>query len=502
MGLVHDYARREPENSVLYRVLAEHLEGFLSRVDADPGRAGLPRFVVRELRAYLECGQLSRGFCRVRCTSCGEEILVAFSCKRRGFCPSCCGRRMSDLAAHLVDRVLPEVPIRQWVLSVPFALRYPLAYDAALCRAAKGVFIRAVMGWTKRRAARDGAVGESWTGAVVATQRFDSALRLAPHWHALVLDGAFTELGPGRVPQFVAAAAPTREEMARLVRTIYYRLRALLMRGGVLSDEGQLSLPRFDEPSALDLCQAAAVQGRSALGPDPGAHVARTRKCPDGSPRPPSPLSARWEGFSLEAAVSLRASDRSGLERLCRYLTRPPLATERLSLQADGRVRYRFRRPWRDGTTGIVLHPHELIERLAALVPRPRTHLLTYHGILAPAAGWRSAVVPARAQAGVGEGSAARCVSRSAARAAGVTRASRPRTLWAELLLRVYGRDVLQCPCGGRRSVLTFLSDPAVIAKILSHLGLYQPGGHARARPPPEMEVGAGEEFWGVSARP
>jgi hypothetical protein len=119
MGLVHDYARREPENSVLYRVLAEHLEGFLSRVDADPGRAGLPRFVVRELRAYLECGQLSRGFCRVRCTSCGEEILVAFSCKRRGFCPSCCGRRMSDLAAHLVDRVLPEVPIRQWVLSVP-----------------------------------------------------------------------------------------------------------------------------------------------------------------------------------------------------------------------------------------------------------------------------------------------------------------------------------------------------------------------------------------------
>ena len=144
------------------------------------------------------------------------------------------------------------------------------------------------------------------------------------------------------------------------------------------------------------------------------------------------------------------------------------------------------------------MHPHELIERLAALVPRPRTHLLTYHGILAPAAGWRSAVVPARAQAGVGEGSAARCVSRSAARAAGVTRASRPRTLWAELLLRVYGRDVLQCPCGGRRSVLTFLSDPAVIATILAHLGLDQPGGHARARPPPELEVGAGEEFWGA----
>jgi len=498
MGLVHDHTRREPESSVLYRVLAEHLEGFLIRVDADPGRAGLPRFVVRELRAYLQCGQLSRGFCRVRCTACGKEILVAFSCKRRGFCPSCCGRRMSDLAAHLVDRVLPEVPIRQWVLSVPFALRYPLAYDAALCHAVKGVIIRAVMGWTKRRAASDGAVGDLSTGAVVATQRFDSALRLGPHWHALVLDGAFTGFGPGRVPRFVEAAVPSPEDITRLVRTIYHRLRALLTRRGVLSDDGQLSLPLFDEPSALDQCPAAAVQGRSALGPHPGAHAARTRKCPDGSPRAPSALSARCEGFSLEAGVSLEASDRVGLERLCRYLTRPPLATERLSLQEDDRVRYRFRRPWRDGTTGIVLHPHELIERLAALVPRPRTHLLTYHGVLAPAAGWRSAVVPACEQDGEGEESAARCVSRAAARASGVKRARRPRTLWAELLLRVYGHDVLQCPCGGRRSVLTFLSDPAVIVKILAHLGLDQPGGHARARPPPELEVGAEEEFWGV----
>ncbi|MHC4514102.1 MAG: transposase [Planctomycetota bacterium] len=85
--------------------------------------------------------------------------------------------------------------------------------------------------------------------------------------------------------------------------------------------------------------------------------------------------SNRALGISRGGGVA-QGSDRVGLERLCRYLTRPPLATERLSLQEDGRVRYGFRRPWRDGTTGIVLHPHELIERLAALVPRPRTHLL------------------------------------------------------------------------------------------------------------------------------
>ena len=322
-------------------------------------------------------------------------------------------------------------------------------------------------------------------GVVDGCRGRDAALRFGPTASATLarvgLGWNFTGLGPGRVPQFVVAAPPTREDMARLVRTICYRLRTLLTRRGVLSDDGQLSIPLFDEPSALDLCQAAAVQGRSALGPHPGAPAARTRKCPDGSPRPPSPLSARCEGFSLEAGVSLEVSDREGLERLCRYLTRPPLATERLSLQEDGRVRYRFRRPWRDGTTRIVLHPHELIERLAALVPHPRTHLLTYHGILAPAASWRSAVVPAVEATEEGEESAARCVSRSAARGAGVKRARRPRTLWAELLLRVYGGDVLGCPCGGRRRVLTFLSDPAVIAKILAHLGVFDHSDGSRA---------------------
>lgn len=82
------------------------------------------------------------------------------------------------------------------------------------------------------------------------------------------------------------------------------------------------------------------------------------------------------------------------MERLCRYLTRPPLAVERLSFHGDGRLRYTFRRPWRDGTTAIVLEPDTLIERLAALIPRPGIHLLTYHGILAPAASYRDLVVP------------------------------------------------------------------------------------------------------------
>ena len=80
---------------------------------------GLPQFVEREFREFLTCGVLEHGFARVRCDGCAYEHLVPFSCKGRGFCPSCGGRRMTERAAHLVDGVLPRVPVRQWVLTMP-----------------------------------------------------------------------------------------------------------------------------------------------------------------------------------------------------------------------------------------------------------------------------------------------------------------------------------------------------------------------------------------------
>ena len=103
------YSPRNPEKTVLYRIVAEQLETFLER-QRRRGRP-VPRFVERELRSYLDCGILARGFLRVHCDACGKDRLVAYSCKGRGFCASCCGRRMADTAAHLVDRVFPEAPV-------------------------------------------------------------------------------------------------------------------------------------------------------------------------------------------------------------------------------------------------------------------------------------------------------------------------------------------------------------------------------------------------------
>ena len=102
-------------------VVAEQLETFLTRA-RDRNRPP-PRFVEREFRHFLKCGIFAHGFLRVHCDACGCDRLVPFSCKGRGFCSSCGGRRMADTAAHLVDRVLPQAPVRQWVLSLPFSLR-------------------------------------------------------------------------------------------------------------------------------------------------------------------------------------------------------------------------------------------------------------------------------------------------------------------------------------------------------------------------------------------
>jgi hypothetical protein len=105
------YARRRPEASVLYGVVQSELESFLARAQAR--ERPVPRFVERELRGFLGCGILAHGFVRVHCDACGLDRVVAFACKGRGFCPSCGGRRMADTAAHLVDRVLPAVPVRR-----------------------------------------------------------------------------------------------------------------------------------------------------------------------------------------------------------------------------------------------------------------------------------------------------------------------------------------------------------------------------------------------------
>ena len=101
-------------------------------------------------------------------------------------------------------------------------------------------------------------------------------------------------------------------------------------------------------------------------------------------------------GISLHAGVATSADERSKLERLCRYITRPAVSTKRLSMTRYGRVRYEVKKPWRNGTTHVIFEPLDFIARLVAQVPKPRVNLTRFHGVFAPNSKYRSMVTPAR----------------------------------------------------------------------------------------------------------
>src|SRR3989442_1141458 len=121
---VATYDPRDPSHTVLYKVLADHLETFRASLDADPDAKGLPAYVQHEFYDYLQCGILAHSFLRLGRDTCQKELLLPFSCKRRGFCPSVARRRpLAQTADNLVERVIPWVTTRQWVVSVPMPLR-------------------------------------------------------------------------------------------------------------------------------------------------------------------------------------------------------------------------------------------------------------------------------------------------------------------------------------------------------------------------------------------
>jgi hypothetical protein len=186
------------------------------------------RFIKDEADAFLECGILAHGFLRLRCGECGYEKLLAFSCNRRRSCPSCGARRTSQTAAHLVEHVIPHVPVRQWVLSLPIPRRVLLAGQSEL---AKQVVQRVV---TRHMPAGTGLkADEGQGGAVTLIQRFGSAAKLTIHGYCLVLDEVYRR-GANGAPSFVEAAAPTDNELHAPLQTVITRMMKLLMRRGVL----------------------------------------------------------------------------------------------------------------------------------------------------------------------------------------------------------------------------------------------------------------------------
>ncbi len=316
--------------------------------------------VEEEFPAYLRCGILAFGFARARCGTCGHDFLVAFSCKGRGVCPSCNGRRMAQTAAHLVDHVVPPVPVRQWVISVPKRLRWHLGARPEAVSALTKFFIDEVERLVNAAAGVEVARSKKRTdspriGGISFLHRFGSALNHHVHLHACITDGVFCRTATGdqadsRV-RFIAARPITSDDLTALTERVRRRLIRWYKRRGFL-----------DAEAASDL------------------------------------LSWNPSGFSIDASVRISLDDRDvpsfskSLEHLVRYCARPAFAVERLAVieGRDGkpdRVCYTLPRHKRGQWIGpgrtqkstapdeqgvVTMSPTDLLDRLADLVPPPR----------------------------------------------------------------------------------------------------------------------------------
>ena len=461
------YARHAPERTLLYALVEAHYPDFIARIEAED--RSLPEYVREEFEEYLRCGVLEHGFLRVVCEQCHAERLVAFSCKKRGFCPSCGARRMAESARHLVDEVFGPRPVRQWVLSFPYPLRFLFASKPEAIGPVLGIVHRVIAGWLADQAGIERVSARC--GAVTLIQRFGSALNLNVHFHMLWLDGVYEAHveQPQRKPRLHRTRAPTSAQLTELADRIAHRVCRHLTRKGWLEGEDESVFLSGDAASddGMDALRMSSITYRIATGAQAGRKVVTLQTLP-GDAGLLEVVAGQVGGFSLHAGVAAEAHESHKLEKLCRYITRPAISEKRLSISPQGRVRYELKTPWRNGTTHVEWDAVDFIAKLAALVPPPRAHLTRFHGVFAPNASLRAQLIPS----GRGKRPAtdAALVEVSANDEPRSPEEKRRSMTWAQRLKRVFNIDVTTCVhCGGAVRIVASIEEPAAIRAILAH---------------------------------
>lgn len=474
------YVRHRPEQSLLYRTVQTYWPMFL-REQARVGKT-IPKFVKQEFDEFLKCGIPEFGVVRTYCFQCRYSGVVAFSCKRRGFCPSCCARRMNDEAAHLVDKVLPQITYRQWVISFPYKLRYQMAYNSKLTNKILSIFISVISSHLRRHAKKQG-VPKSKIGSITFIQRFGSALNLNVHFHTLFADGVYYL--DGEKYRFLRLAEPTQEELFVLAGKIKRKADRLIEKLGLCeTDQTELDSSILGEVSNL------SIQHRSGFGEREGRGLRRYGiKKIEVDVDSIDPHSANVEGFSLNARVWISATDQQKLEKLLRYMARGPIATDRLIECFPNTLLYKLKSGWKDGTSEIGFSHLDFIARLVAVIPPPRFNMIRYHGVFAPNFKDRDQIVrrPDAVKVPAIEGATDESVGPILA-----ANAKRERLRWSQMLKRVFEIDVTVCPkCKGRLEQIAAIKDRVAAKALLENLGeetVFKPLLVPEARGPPQFD--------------
>ena len=434
----------------------------------------MPEYVYEEFRSFLKCGILDHGFIRLKCEDCNEEMVVAFSCKLRGFCPSCSGRRMAETAAHLVDHVLPHRPYRQFVVTFPFEMRHWMATHKSLEKAVHKIVSHEIHKLYQDKAGFPSTV-KSAAGAVSFTQRWGSALNLNIHYHTLFTDGVYYN---DDSPQFRNVKIDN-QDIQQLLSSIVSRTIKLLRKRGFVAKEGFVEPPEpdplFEDGGSLAVSSKAATMGRIAFGSDAGKpviRIGRTFGYEGEFAVAQGDLCYSQNGFSIHARRHINSLDRKGLESLIRYISRGPISNERIEILDDGQVKLRLKSSYSDGTTHMVYSPHDFLAKLCALIPPPKAHLVRWSGCLAPASPFRRQVVlDDDARKGFQFDSSAELDGSEE------NKGKAKNYRHAELLKRVFKVDVETCDkCGGKMKYMAAILDPVEIHRYLDHEGLSATG--------------------------
>ena len=326
----------------------------------------------------------------------------------RGICPSCSARNMAGTAAHIRENVIPQIPVRRWVISFPKRIRHYLQTDEILQKV-----LRIVANEIKKKVIIcSPKIPNSEFGAVSFIQRFGNTLNVHPHFHFIVADGVFEK---NEKSFHFHEAFLTQNDIADAQDAIEKRVLRLFNRRGLFDN---------DEVEKI--------------------------------------LSYENTGFSLDAKVRIQAFDRDGLERLIRYCTRPAFASENLRWNGPW-LTYRLPKPCHTGRTSIQIDPIEFLDKIAALIPPPRRHRHHYHGAFAPNSPLRPVIAKAAIE------TPAEIVPPAIGEAAKKT--SKVSFTWAKLIARIYEVDPLLCHCGNEMKITKIVTHPTEIWRSLSKIG-------------------------------
>ncbi len=454
----------------------------------------------------------------------------------RGICTSCDAKRMLELGAHICDSVIGELPVRQFVVTLPPAYRGVLAWNADL----RGKVLKAVMTALRHHylaQAYHAGANDPQFAAISVLQRFSGAIRIWPHFHVLCPDGAWAKAADGQ-RIFVPAPHLDDEALWLVVAEIASRVERIMDRHCDALRKATEAAGRDDDEDPWQAAQPALARlmRQSLFGKDEleALQLPKGKGLTPATPRVVGRLCMDVNGYNVHAATTVASCARDRLEHLVRYVCRPVIAAKRLEEAGNGRVRIWLKNEWKGGKNAVVMPRREFATRILAQVPLPRRPNIQYFGLWAPAAKARALVVPAlgaRVEHNKRRGKrkhADQCTGpcecpdpehhhdacghvgqAEQTEAAKAKRKSKEtRLTWSQALQRGFGIKIEKCPCGGRRKLIAAILDKGQVERILRHVKLWptKDVNIVAIRGPPHsfddaIDDAPGEQFDGVDDR-